>query len=192
MAALDDLYDPDEELALLLAVVGPRYEALLRAVHALVMDNVEGVPVTRLPLTDDAIRRALRVAFEHVVRIDQTTQEALTEQLRVGLERGYSAWEIAHGVPTDGFRGIAGLFAETWRSRPETVARTELAQALNHASLDRYAATGLVREVEIVEHTDTDAPCAERNGRVVPLESRPGLRHPQCRMGLVPVVQEAA
>jgi hypothetical protein len=189
---LAELYDADEELRALLAVLAPRYAALLRAVHGLVMDALPGVALERLPLPESAIRQATQRAFEQAVRIDATTREALQAQLRVGLERGYSAWEIGHGVPDEGFGGLLHLFRETWASRPETVARTELATALNHASLDRYDASGVVSRVRLVENEDTDAPCAARNGRIVPLESRPGLLHPNCRLGVVPIVNEGA
>lgn len=192
MPTTSDLYDPEEEQRRLLLVLGPRYAAILRGAHAIIMDNLPNVPIERLPLTDDAIRRALVTAMQQVVRIDETTQTALTELLRVGLERGYSAFQIANGVPDDGYRGVDGLFDETWAHRAETVARTELATALNHATLDRYGASGVVDRVEIVEHTDTDAECAARNGQVVPLTEQPGLAHPNCRMGLIPVLHEVA
>ena len=44
----------------------------------------------------------------------------------------------------------------------------------------------MVDRVQIVEHEDTDEPCASRNGTVVPLASKPGLLHPNCQMGLDP------
>ena len=50
----------------------------------------------------------------------------------------------------------------------------------------------MVDRVQIVEHEDTDEPCASRNGKVVPLASKPGLLHPNCRLSMVPVVNEAA
>jgi len=107
-------------------------------------------------------------------------------------DRYNSAYELAHGVPAEAFRGIKGLYEETWRGRSETIARTEIATASVAAGLDRYAATGLVDAVQIIEHEDTDAPCAARNGQVVPIASKPGLLHPNCQMSYVPIVNEAA
>jgi hypothetical protein len=95
-------------------------------------------------------------------------------------------------VPGEDFRGIAGLFGTTWKGRAETVALTELAQARAVASLDRYAATGMVDAVELVEHTDTDEPCARRNGQVVPLSERPVPLHPRCQVGYIPRVRADA
>ena len=60
------------------------------------------------------------------------------------------------------------------------------------AALSRYAATGMVTRVQLVESEDTDEPCASRNGQVVPIASKPGLLHPRCRLSMVPVVDEAA
>ena len=130
----------------------------------------------------------LEEAAERVVRIDETTREAVREQLKEGQARGYSAWQIANGVPAEGFRGIDGLFVETWRSRAETIARSELAQASMVSALNRYAATGLVDRAKIDENTDTDAPCAARAGLVVPLSSRPLPSHPNCQKGLEPIL----
>lgn len=192
MVDLAALYDPEEEQRALYAILSVRYDAIMRGTHALTMDNVPGVPIERLPLTQDAINRALAKAAQQVVRIDETTQVALAELLRIGVERGYSAWEMANGVPADNYAGIDGLFQETWAHRAETVSRTELATALNFSSLDRYAATGQVDRVRMVEHTDTDGACAARNGQTVPLSEQPGLLHPNCRLGLVPVLREAA
>lgn len=189
---LSDLYDPEEEQGLLARILFPRYLRLLEAWHQLVQSAFPELTPEEFRLDDVATRRQLALAAEQVVRIDQSTREQLREVLQEGQKRGYSDLQIAHGVPADGFGGISGLYLETWRGRAETISRTEVATAQNAASLDRYAATGLVSRVQIVEHEDTDEPCAERNGRVVLLSSRPGLMHPNCRMGLIPVVDEAA
>ena len=143
-------------------------------------------------LDDAATRRLLATAAEQVVRIDEVTRTALREVLQEGQRRGYSDTQIADGVPAEGFKGVQGLYLETWRGRPETIARTELSVAQVEASLDRYEATGLVSRVELVEHTDTDDECAQRNGRVVPISSRPQLNHPNCRLAVVPIVDEVA
>jgi hypothetical protein len=126
------------------------------------------------------------------VAIDASTRRQLRDVLREGQQRGYSAFQVAEGVPAEGYGGLRGLYLDTWKGRAETIARTELATAANAAALDRYAATGLVERVQIVEHADTDEPCASRNGTVVPLSEKPGLLHPNCRVGLVPIVEDAA
>jgi hypothetical protein len=195
MPSLEDVYDDEAEQEALAAILDPRYVGMLAATHAAVGSALApflGADAEAFRLDDAATRAILAESAERVVLITAATRDALREQLREGQRRGYSAFQIANGVPAEDYRGVDGLFRTTWRGRAETVARTELAHAQNVASLDRYAATGLVDEVEIVEHNDTDAPCAARNGTVVPLSEKPGLLHPNCQMGLIPRVRTDA
>jgi hypothetical protein len=188
---LEDVYDRLEEQRRLARILMPRFLRLLQAWHEMVA-SVFGLSPEEFRLDDPATRKQLAHAAERVVLIDRSTRQQLRDVLREGQKRGYSAYEIAHGVPADGYGGVDGLYLNTWRGRSETIARTEIAEAQRAASLDRYAATGLVDRVQIVESEDTDEPCALRNGRVVPLASKPELLHPNCRMGLIPVVSAAA
>jgi hypothetical protein len=189
---LDDLYDPDEEQSFLARILMPRYLRMLEAVQELLHSVFPFLSADDFRLDDEATRKQLALAAEQVVRIDQSTRDQLRDVLREGQRRGYSDHEIADGKPDEGFGGIRGLYLETWRGRPELIARTELAIAQHSASLDRYAATGLVTHVRLHENEDTDAPCAERNGKVVPITEKPGLLHPNCRLGLEPIVNEEA
>jgi hypothetical protein len=185
---LEDIYDADDEQERLARVLDPRFLRMLDAWQELVASQFPELQDFRLD--DEATRMILSTAAERVVLIDSATRDAIREQLKVGQARGYSAHELAYGVPAEGYRGIDHLFTTTWKGRAEVCARTELAHAQNVASLDRYAATGLVDEVQIVEDEDTDEPCASRNGKVVPISDKPGLLHPQCQMGLIPRVRE--
>ncbi len=189
---LDALYNDQEEQALLLLLLDERYTAMLRATHALVGTVFADQLGLSWSLDDAATRRLLAEAAERVVRINETTREAIWEQLRVGQERGYSPWQIAQGVPAEDYRGIGGLFAETWKHRAETVARTELAHAQVRSALDRYGATGFISRVEIHDGRDYDEPCRERDGTIVPLSEQPGLLHPNCTMAALPVVDDEA
>lgn len=189
---VDEVYDVEEEQRLLALILFPRYERMLRAVHGLVQSAFPELSPDDFRLDDAATRRLLALAAERVVLIDEATRRALRGVLQEGQARGYSDAQIADGVPAEGYGGVKGLYLETWKSRAQTIARTEISEAQVASSLDRYAATGLVSQVEIVEHRDTDAECAARNGRVVPLGERPGLLHPQCRMALIPVVDAVA
>jgi len=173
---LGDIYDQDAEQARLAAVLDPRYARMLVAVHELVRSAFPEAQDFRLD--DLATRALLEEAATRVVMIDGTTQDAIQALLMIGQARGYSAHQIAYGVEDEDFGGIDGLFTQTWPHRAETIARTELANASNVASLNRYAATGLVQAVRIHENTDTDEPCAARAGQVVPLTEQPGLLHP--------------
>jgi hypothetical protein len=188
MPDVDALYDPAVEQEALALVLFPRWERMLTVVHQLVQSAFPELSPDDFRLDDAATRRMLAAAAERVVRIDETTRSALRTVLQEGQARGYSDQQIADGVPAEGYGGVKGLYLETWKSRAQTIARTELSEAQVRASLDRYEATGLVSRVQIVENTDTDDACARRNGQVVPIGQRPGLAHPNCRMSLIPVV----
>ena len=189
---VEDVYDPEEEQGRLARILFPRYVRMLEAIHQLVASVFPWLSPEEFRLDDPATRKQLALAAEQVVGIDATTRGALRDVLREGQKRGYSAFQLAEGVPAEGFGGIKGLYLETWKGRAETIARTEMATASLAASKDRYKATGLVSRLQIVEHEDTDAPCAAMNGRVFPVEEAPGLEHPNCRRGYVPIVDDAA
>ena len=70
------------------------------------------------------------------------------------------------------------------------IARTELQHAQNEAALNRYAATGLVDMVKIIDGDQWDLPCANRNGTTVPITDHPELNHPNCTLVVVPVLRE--
>lgn len=188
MPEIDDIYDAEAEQRRLAAILEQRYVTMLNAVH-LAMIRLFGLDAERYRLTDAAVNQVLVDAAQRVVRIDETTRQAIVEQLRVGQALGFSTYEIAHGKPEVGYRGIDGLYSETWKGRADMIARTELQHAQNEATLNRYAATGMVDQVEIVDG-DYDAACAARNGRVVSISERPQLLHPNCTMSLVPVLRE--
>lgn len=189
---VDDIYDAEDEQRRILRILGKWYLWVQEVWHGLVQGALPTLTPDEFRLDDVATRKMLALAAERAVGLTRSDRDQLREVLREGQRRGYSDLEIADGVPADGYGGIDGLYLTTWRSRSETIARTELATAQVAASLDRYAATGLVSHVRLVENEDTDEPCASRNGTVVPLSEKPGLLHPNCRLGLVPVVDEAA
>jgi hypothetical protein len=189
---VEDVYDAEEEQGFLARILFPRYLRMLEAVHQLLQGVFPFLTPDEFRLDDPATRKQLALAAEQVVRIDASTRDQLREVLKEGQQRGYSAFQVAEGVPADGYGGIRGLYLETWRGRAETIARTETANAALHASYDRYAATGLVERVQLVEHEDTDEFCASRNGKIVPLAAKPGLAHPNCRLSVIPLVEDGA
>jgi hypothetical protein len=185
---LDSFYDAEAEQEALAVILEPRYVRMLGAIHELV--RVTFPTMEDFRLDDEATREMLDHAAEQVVRIDETTRDALRELLKLGQERGYSTWEIANGVAKDDYPGIEGLFKETWRNRAQTVARNELLEAQHTASLNRYAATGLVDRVRLRDGSGTapDEPCLSRNGQVVPLNSNPQRLHVNCSVAVIPIL----
>lgn len=184
---LGSIYSQDDEQERLAGILEQRYQAMLKALHAIVAAAYPELEQFRLG--DDAVNRILIEAASRVVRIDEVTRRAIAEQLRLGQALGLSSWEIANGKPDLGYRGIDGLFQETWRGRAETVARNELTEAQYLASLDRYRATGLIDRVKAVDGDD-DEPCRSRNGKVYTIEQAPSRAHVNCTLALIPVLRE--
>lgn len=188
MANVDDVYHSDEERARLFAILEQRYLQMLTAVQA-AMIRLFGID-EHFRVRDQDVNALLREAASRVVRIDETTRQNIAEQLRVGQALGLSNYEIANGRADIGYHGIEGLYQETWRGRAEMIARTELQHAQNESALNRYAASGLVDMVKIIDGDEWDEGCAKRNGTIVPVSDHPELLHPNCTMVLVPMVRE--
>ena len=190
---VEDVYDSAHEQEELLKVLEVVYLTMLRAIHQMVLLFLASTATFKpesFRLDDQATRRVLQEAADRVVRIDETTRAEIRQQLQVGQERGYSAWQIAHGVPKDDYPGIDGLFKERWKGRAGMVARTELQHAQRTSALNRYAASGLVDRVRIIDGDQWDQTCRNRDGKVVPIEQAPDLAHPNCTLVLVPVLRE--
>lgn len=188
MPSIDDVYDNNDELKRLAQILEPRYQRMLLAVHQAIR-LAFGLTVDQFRLSDSATNLILVAGAQRVVRINETTRQQIVEQLRVGQELGLSTWEIAHGVPKLGYRGIDGLYMETWKGRPDMIARTELQWSQVASATNRYEATGLVDKVTIVDGDD-DKPCNVRNGTTVDLATHPQLAHPNCTLGLIPVLRD--
>src|SRR5437764_2162485 len=162
---------------------------MLAAVNALIASNFDLDPAA-FRVDDATTRRILQAAATRVVRIDETTRQTIAATLQEGQARGYSNWQLAHGVPDDNYQGIDGLFRERWKNRALTVARTELQQAQRDSAVQRYLATGLVDRVRIIDGCQWDSACCERDGKIVPIEQAPTLNHPNCTLLLVPVMRQ--
>lgn len=176
---IDQIYDADGERERLVELFARRYVGMLRAVHQLL-----GIALNLDPngwrLDDSAVRRVVLETRARAVRVDQTTQLAISAMLAEGQSRGLSTWELANGTADGEYAGIDGLFKQTWRSRGQTVARTELLYAQNVVALDRYHASGIIHEVEARDGgtTDSDGFCESRNGRRYPMNNPPEQAHP--------------
>jgi hypothetical protein len=182
-------YDAAAEQARLLAILDRYWRAVLRALNALVVANFDLSPA-EFRVDDNTTRRLLQRAATRVVRIDETTRQAIAAMLQTGQERGYNNWQLAHGVAADNYPGIEGLFKESWPGRAELVARTELQAAQAAAAVERYYATGLVDRVKIIDGCQWDDDCCTRNGTTVPIEQAPTLNHPRCTLTLLPVLRQ--
>lgn len=158
-----------------------RYGGMLRAVHGLM---TRALNRGTWPLDDVSIRHFLLEARARAVVVDVTTQFAISAMIADGVRRGLSKFEIANGTADGSYRGIEGLFKETWKNRGLTVARTELGHAQLRASVDRFSAVGIK---EVIAHDgDFDPNCNARNGRRYPINNSPDLLHPNCTVTVSP------
>lgn len=96
-----------------------------------------------------------------------TSMDELSQTITTGLNRGYSALQIADGIPEEGYAGISGKFHdfEDWRS--EMIGRTEGREGFNAGILRSYV-DGAVDQVEAIDG-DFDERCRIRNGERWPL-----------------------
>lgn len=103
-----------------------------------------------------------------IAGLNETSLNELSRTIKEGLDRGYSAMQIANGVSDEGYIGIAGKFRgfEDWRS--EMIARTEAREAFNAGGLRAYADAGTTY-VEAIDG-DYDERCRVRNGERFPFD----------------------
>lgn len=126
-------------------------------------------------LTDPAVVAALRTAGSRVADISETTRGFLAEVLSDGADAGLTIAELAQGVRL--------VIEESYKGRARAISRTELANAQNVTTYERYKATG-VAQVTIFDNgqDDPDDECAAVNGTVQTLDwfkANP-LAHPNC------------
>lgn len=138
-------------------------------------------------LTDPAVTRALKMAGDHVADIQDTTKDALRGLLQQANESGWSIDQIVRGV--DGQPGLRDIVEETYKNRARAIAISELGQAQNKASVERYRGAD-VQKVEILDGGDDDsAPaCNLANGQIWTLElfEKNLLQHPNCSRAAAP------
>lgn len=140
-------------------------------------------------------REMQAVVGQRVKGINDTTRLFVYDQVRLAQKEGYSIYQMADGVPAEGYLGIRGAVTETYKNRAETIARTELAYAQNILAVDRYHRRG-VTEVEIMDgdgcgwesHDSGD----KANGSVRTLEEflQTPLAHPRCVRVPLPLVTD--
>jgi SPP1 gp7 family putative phage head morphogenesis protein len=138
-------------------------------------------------LDDPAVTRTLKLAGRHAEDIQGETLQVLRDALRHGSENGWGIDELVRGDDTQ--PGLRDLVEETYKNRARAVAISELGQAQNTATAERYKDAG-VAKVEILDGGDDDsAPaCDLANGMIwtVELFEKNPLQHPNCSRAAAP------
>jgi len=188
LPGVDDLLTPkdEEDLGKLLK----RWFVAIAQASWETMNLSLGVTVD-FELTDPAVTVMLSKAGGDIKDITATTRSALQEALKYGNENGWSIQQLVKGDESQA--GIRAIVDETYKNRSTTVARTELGNAQNAASSERYKANG-VSLVGILDNgvEDDDEPCQIANGQVWTIEffeANP-LEHPNCTRCSYPIFED--
>jgi HK97 family phage portal protein len=185
---LRDIWDNGFEQDRLKAVLGPLYDEALKlgyeeAVKAFGLD-------TSFDLDNPRISSYRGRLADRIVGISDTTRDAVAAQIVRGSRAGYSPKQIADGVPEDGYAGVSGVFDQAAGYRASMIVRTESMHAYAGAAILSYRESGAVEECEILDG-DYDEVCAERDGKVIPLDEAEDYlqaEHPNGTMAIIPVI----
>lgn len=145
-----------------------------------------GKDVASIEIPENVMRRYLDKAASRVVDITETTRKQIAELLKEGNRLGLTPQDIANGKGD--FRGLRGLFEQTYANRHEVIARTELRSATLSAQREIWPASG-IGWAKLKDGT-VDPCCSPRNGQVVPAEEIPDLCHPNCQLVATPLLRE--
>lgn len=142
------------------------------------------VPVKAAPA--GVVERALERGAARITKINDRTRDAVQAWLVQGLAEGLSpvalAESIEQGVKLDNGQPAFDEY------RAELIARTELADAYNAASIASYEDAGIT-QLEAIDGDD-DEVCAERNGQVFSIEEALQIEdHPNGTLDWVPVIE---
>lgn len=123
--------------------------------------------------------------------ISEGTRADVAKIISDGLAEGMGYQELG--------KELSGLFEETYKSRAETIARTESMTGYSRASVLGYEESGSVDECELVDNRDHTDPydasdgltCAERDGLRVALadvEKHIEAEHPNGSLAVIPIL----
>ncbi len=143
-------------------------------------------------LEDPIVTNLLKSAATRVKEINDTTMQEIRDALKYGSEQGWSVDQLVRGDETQ--PGLRDIVDETYKGRARTIARTELGEAQNSATVSRYKDAG-VRLVEILDGgpgDDFGCDCPEINGQIwtVNYFAANPLEHPNCTRAAAPVFDD--
>lgn len=176
-AISDESFAFEQEAEMLRLMLEPWYQRSLEATVS-VTQAALGVSFT---IDDPLTRSYLRQSSEKVRNITDTTRNAIRKELAEGQREGESYTQLASRI-----RQLPAFD----RTRAKLVARTELGESTNRATLLSFQASGVVDGVLITDGDEWDEPCAQLNGRTFTLieaHSIPLLEHPNCTRAFSPI-----
>lgn len=147
----------------------PSWSGQLRRINPRVVEKMVGVSADGAPLFDLLKQRSLTT----------TMVEGMTKQLIEAVALGYNPEKTARALAT-GLQG--GL------TKALTIARTEQIRVYRQASLDQYAAGGVVQyQRHAAKGERTCMVCLALDGQIYAIKDG-FASHPNCRCNMVPVI----
>jgi HK97 family phage portal protein len=156
-------------------------------------DGVNAVAGTTISfdLANPNVSRVVEQLGKRIVDISETTRADVVRVIAEGQAEGLSLSQISDS--------IRDLFEQTYKSRAETVARTETQVSYNLASQLGYQESGVVEEAEMVDNPDHVEPydssdgltCAERHGMIVNvglMDHHVEAEHPNGSLAFIPIL----
>lgn len=178
---LDLVYAEDE--AVIVAVIAAHSVTSAEAGWGSAALGLVGSDLDELP-TEAVRSMVLSDIGRRVVGINATTRADIARVVTEAMDEGATLAELADR--------LRGLFAQTYRGRAMTVARTESAHHFNLGSVYAYGESRLVEAVTVFDG-DRDAGCNAVNGTTQSLEwaeANP-IEHPNCQRVFAPVLAAA-
>jgi hypothetical protein len=179
----------DEDERLWNEVMRPFYQASGERAF----DGVNAVAGTTISfdLANPNVSRIVEQLGKRIVDISETTRADVVRVIAEGQADGLSLSQISDS--------IRDLFEQTYKSRAETVARTETQVSYNLASQLGYQESGVVEEAEMVDNPDHVEPydssdgltCAERHGMIVNvglMDHHVEAEHPNGSLAFIPIL----
>jgi HK97 family phage portal protein len=143
-------------------------------------------------LTDPVVTEVLKTAGTRVKEINDTTLSAIRDALKYGNDHGWSIDDLVRGDESQ--PGLRDIVDETYKDRARNIARTELGEAQNLATVKRYGEAS-VELVEILDNgsDDDDDECKIANGQIWTLKyfAAHSLEHPSCTRAAAPYFGDA-
>jgi len=193
--ALDAILFDGKEARKLFRLVGRALmESVLQASGEAEADKYN---LGRFTITEPRIQKWLdEKAFKFAEEVNKTTEDALREALKLGIQEGDTIDEIS--------KRVADIFdmAEDYRS--ERIARTEVVSSANRGAIAAYEESGVVKGLEWITARDSDVRDSHQiDGEIVNLGEAfsNGLLYPgdpsgaaeeviNCRCSATPVLKE--
>lgn len=115
----------------------------IRRTMKLTIDVMNQLTGSKVKEDDTRLIPARARLLTKVKGINETTRREIDEQVKVGVDRGYSIDQIAQGVAEDKYPGVRGVFSKATKFRAETIARTETSAAFDQAAVVNYSEVGV-------------------------------------------------